>query len=85
MFGFHKHCYHAVQGTERRIKPFSKCKKIKTYVSEGDYIKVIRIEECCICGKTRISPIYRNYSTDEHGLLMGLRYPSIEEKPLELI
>lgn len=62
------HCYHTIDDTQRKMKSWSKCKESDPYIC-GDHVKYTTKQECCICGKERISPIYRDYQIDR-----GLKY-----------
>jgi len=55
------HCWHKIEGSERKIKSNSKCQKSDQYIQNGSYILYTVQQQCCICGKVQESPIYRDY------------------------
>jgi len=67
------HCYHTIDGTQRKIKSLSKCKETDPYICSG-HVKYTTKQKCCICGKERTSPIYRDYQIDR-----GLNYQNAVE------
>lgn len=86
MFNFHRHCWHEVKDTRRKIRIPTRCKyddpkyiqiDYESYYC-GRYIKIKFIEECCICHKQRI-----NYSMI-HDIETALFYPDSIEFPLTL-
>ena len=67
------HCYYTIEGTQRKLKSWSKCTESNPYIS-GNHVRYITKQKCCICGKERISSVYWDYQIDR-----GLSYPSAVE------
>ena len=72
------HCWHHIEGSRRKIKSNNRCTRSNPYVS-NNHVKYVMLQECCKCGKKRITTIYRDYQVDR-----GLEYPSIDEDPLSI-
>lgn len=63
------HCYHKIEGSERKIISNSKCKERSPYIANGCYVLYTIMRKCCVCGKIKESPIYKDYQINR-----GLEY-----------
>ncbi len=71
---FHLHCWHSIEGSEKKIASRSRCKKHKnSYISDGfldmPHVKYTTQQKCCICEKQRESIVYRDFD-----IRRGLKY-----------
>lgn len=60
------HCWHKIEGSERKIPYYTKCKleKQPQYIRSGGYVLYTIKYKCCICGKEKESLEYRDYDID---------------------
>lgn len=63
------HCWHKIEGSERKIKSNRKCQLSNPYIAPGGYVLYTIRYKCCECGKEKESDIYRDYQVDR-----GLEY-----------
>jgi hypothetical protein len=56
------HCWHKVDGSERKIPYKTKCKLQKSQFVHDGHIDYTIQYKCCVCGKVKESSIYRDYN-----------------------
>lgn len=69
---FHLHCWHLVEGSERKLRHPERCQSPAPEYIYWALITCRVTQRCCICNKTR-------YKKKDYDISEGSRFPDVKE------